>query len=118
MIRLVFILLVVSLTGYVAFGGQAYIQERLAASRQKIDKIDRQIVDLINQRAGVVAEIGKIKSAGGLPITAPHREEEVLRRVADIGAAGPMPTARLNKIYSILLEQMREWEEEQQQPKR
>jgi len=73
--------------GYVAFGGQASIQGQLAASRQKIDKIDRQIVDLINQRAAVVEKIGKIKSAGGLPITAPHREQEVLRRVADIGAA-------------------------------
>lgn len=116
MIKLVFILLVVSAIGYVAFGEQASTQEQLAASREQIDKIDQQIVSLINQRAAVVERIGKIKAAAGLPVSAPHREQEVLRHVAEVGASGPLPTIRLKTIYSTLLEQMRDWEAEEQHP--
>lgn len=113
MSRLVLILLVISAIGYVAFAEQASVQEQLATSREQIDKIDRQIVDLINQRAAVVEKIGKIKSAAGLPITVPGREQEVLRHVAEIGSPGPFPTVRLKNIYSTLLKQMRDWEAEQ-----
>jgi monofunctional chorismate mutase len=114
--KLVFISLVVSVIGCVAFCQQASTQEQLAASREQIDKIDRQIVDLINQRAAAVEKIGKIKAAAGLPTTVPRREQEVLGHVAEIGSAGPFPIARLKHIYSTLLEQMRDWEEEQRHP--
>jgi monofunctional chorismate mutase len=116
LIRLVFSLFAVSVMGYVAFGEGTSTQEQLAAGRQEIDKIDRQIVHLINQRATVVKRIGKIKSAAGLPISVPHREQAVLKHVTELGASGPFPTIRLKSIYSTLLEQMRDWEEEQQHP--
>jgi monofunctional chorismate mutase len=116
LIKLLFILLAVSAIGCVALGEQASIQEQLAASREQIDKIDGQIVDLINQRAAIVERIGKIKAAAGLPITVPRREQEVLRHVAGIGASGPFPITRLKNVYSTLLEQMRDWEDEQQHP--
>ncbi|HEX6546577.1 MAG TPA: chorismate mutase [Bryobacteraceae bacterium] len=114
MIRLVFILLVISGFGPIASAQQASAQEQLAESRQQIDKIDRQIVDLINQRAAVVNKIGEIKSAAGLPISAPGREQQVLKHVADLGVSGPFPAARLKAIYATVLTQMREWEQEQQ----
>jgi monofunctional chorismate mutase len=116
LIKLVFTLLVVSAIGCVALGEQASSQEQLVTSRGQIDKIDRQIVDLINQRAAVVAKIGKIKAVAGLPITVPHREQEVLRHVAELGSSGLLPITRLKTIYSTLLEQMRDWEDEQQHP--
>ena len=115
MIRLVFILLAISVAGCVVFGEEASTQEQLAASREQIDKIDRQIVDLLNQRATVVEKVGKIKAAAGLPVRVPSREQEVLNKIAKIGARGPLPAARLKNIYATLLEQMRDWEEEQQQ---
>ena len=43
----------------------------------------------------------------------PHREQAVLKHVADIGGSGPFPAVRLQNIYSTLLAQMRSWEEEQ-----
>lgn len=115
MIRRIFGLLVVSVISYVALGEGVSTQEQLAVGRQQIDKIDRQIVDLINQRATVVKRIGEIKSAARLPISVPSREQAVLRHVAEFGTSGPFPTVRLKTIYSTLLDQMRDWEAEQQQ---
>jgi monofunctional chorismate mutase len=111
--KLLFILLIIpSIAYFLASAQQASVQEQLAASRQQIDNIDRQIVDLINQRAAVVEKIGKIKSSAGLPINVPHREQEVLKHVAALGASGPFPASRLQAIYTTLLAQMRDWEDE------
>jgi chorismate mutase/prephenate dehydratase len=100
--------------GCIALSDEASAQKKLAASRQQIDAIDRQIVNLINQRAAVVKKIGEIKSAAGLPVAAPRREQQVLEHVANMGASGPFPSSRLKAIYATVLAQMRDWEQEQQ----
>jgi 3-deoxy-7-phosphoheptulonate synthase / chorismate mutase len=109
---------VTSLVGCLVFAGDDIVNDTLAANRQKIDKIDQQIVALINQRAAVVDRIGQIKSAAALPVSAPNREREVLKKVADLGHGGPFPASRLQNIYSTLLTQMREWEEERHPSKK
>lgn len=109
------ICLVASLVSHAGSGAKASVEEQLAAKRRQID---RQIVSLINRRAAIVDNIGKIKSDAGLPITAPQREQQVLKSVTDFGRSGPLPTARLQNIYSTLLTQMREWEEERHPSKK
>ena len=49
--------------------------------RAQIDKLDHQILELVNKRAGVAAEIGKFKNEHGEDIFSPAREEEVLQNV-------------------------------------
>ncbi len=114
--KILLVLFMLPATGYLASGQQASVKDQLAESRQQIDGIDRQIVELINKRAAVVEEIGKVKSAAGLPITVPDREQQVLNHIAELGSSGPFPVARLKAIYSVLLAQMRTWEEEQHPP--
>ncbi|MHC4423441.1 MAG: chorismate mutase, partial [Planctomycetota bacterium] len=46
--------------------------------RNRIDELDDKIVKLLNERARVVVEIGKLKSKSGGQIYAPDREKEVL----------------------------------------
>lgn len=46
--------------------------------RDKIDSVDKQIVDLLAQRLSLVEEVGKVKSEHGLPIYAPDREAAML----------------------------------------
>ncbi|MGA2441070.1 MAG: chorismate mutase, partial [Tepidisphaeraceae bacterium] len=53
----------------------------LDALRLKIDQLDEQIVELLNSRARVVVEIGKLKQSQGAPIYAPDREKAVLERI-------------------------------------
>ena len=54
----------------------------LQESRKKIDSIDEQIVTLLNRRAAEVKQIGRIKTAAGIPLVDPHREAEIYRRIA------------------------------------
>jgi chorismate mutase/prephenate dehydratase len=71
---------------------------RLAADRERIDTIDRQLVALLNRRAGVVREIGEIKKDGGIDVVDAGREEQVLARIASANT-GPFPNEALRSIY-------------------
>ena len=53
----------------------------LSKLRTQIDALDAQIVDLLNERAKVVVEIGKVKQQTNAPIYAPDREKAVLEKV-------------------------------------
>src|SRR5512136_305889 len=70
--------------------------------RKQIDGLDEQIVDLLNQRAQIVVEIGKIKSAQGAPIYSPDRERAVLDKVRNANR-GPLPTSTIEAIYRELM---------------
>ncbi len=76
--------------------------EDLAVLRQRIDELDRQIVDLLNERAKVVIHVGRAKQANGTPIYAPDREHAVLQRIADMNP-GPLPQRTLQAIYRELM---------------
>jgi chorismate mutase len=84
---------------------------RLASCRKQIDATDQQIVALLNRRARIVAEVGKIKKEAHLPVAAPAREEQVLDRIIQLGGAGPLPSDRLRRIYKTVIQEMRTWEE-------
>ena len=60
-------------------------ETRLASCRKQIDDTDQQIVALLNQRARVVAEVGKIKREAHLPVAAPAREQQVLDHIVQDG---------------------------------
>ena len=49
--------------------------------RKQIDALDAKIVELLNDRAKVVVEIGKIKQQNNSPIYAPDRERAVLQKL-------------------------------------
>ena len=91
--------------------GQDSAESQLADCRKQIDEADRQIVNLLNRRATVVAKVGKIKEAAHLPVTAPARERQVLDHIVQLGSAGPLPADRLRSIYQTVVQQMREWEQ-------
>jgi len=71
--------------------------------RRRIDEIDRRLIETLSERARVVVEVGRLKrQAGGRAIYAPHREQEVLRKV--IGAnPGPLNARTIEAIYRELM---------------
>jgi chorismate mutase/prephenate dehydratase len=85
-------------------------QERLVACRQQIDLLDQRIVDLIQQRARVVEEVGNIKREAHLPVTVPSREQQVIQNAQDLAKSGPLPPEAVGRIYQKLVEEMRNWE--------
>lgn len=60
----------------------------LQSLRSQIDKLDSQILKLINDRAKLAVEIGQVKSADGIEIFNPAREDEI---IAGVTAANPGP---------------------------
>src|SRR3954468_6242123 len=73
--------------------------------RVKIDELDRRIVELLNARARIVVDIGKIKHQSGAPVYAPDREKIVLERIraANKEVGGPLPNVCLEAIYRELM---------------
>jgi chorismate mutase / prephenate dehydratase len=70
----------------------------LSEHRQAIDKLDAQIVKLLNERTKHVLEIGAIKLKQREEIYAPHRERAVLQRIAKLNG-GPITDDSLKAIY-------------------
>lgn len=78
-------------------------QEQLNELRQQIDQIDEQLVDLLNRRAEVVVEVGKVKQADGtLPFYAPDREKRVIEKICSANK-GPLPNRVLVAIWRELM---------------
>jgi chorismate mutase/prephenate dehydratase len=70
--------------------------------RNRIDEIDNQLVELLNERARVVVEIGKLKSKTGGQIYAPDREKQVLEKVTKANR-GPLPDKSLVAIWREMM---------------
>jgi chorismate mutase/prephenate dehydratase len=66
--------------------------------RKAIDKLDAQIIKLLNERTRHVLQIGEFKLKAGQQIYAPEREMAVLRRVCKLNA-GPITHESLRAIY-------------------
>jgi chorismate mutase-like protein len=91
-------------------GADAGTQEQLETCRQQIDSLDQKIVELIQERASVVKQVGEIKRAANLPVTVPSREKQVIAKVEDLAKAGPLPSEAVGRIYQELITEMRNWE--------
>lgn len=74
----------------------------LAPLRARIDELDKRIIDLLNERAKVVIEIGKVKRDGNAPVYAPDREKRVLDQVRRYNQ-GPLPDTCVEAIWRELM---------------
>jgi chorismate mutase/prephenate dehydratase len=74
----------------------------LAPLRAHIDRIDRELVGLMNERAEVARQIGHLKRSAGQETYDPAREEVVLERVVAANP-GPLSGDSLKAIYRELI---------------
>ncbi len=70
--------------------------------RSRIDELDNQLVELLNERAHVVVEVGKLKNKSDKPIYAPDREKQVLDKIRRVNK-GPLPDRTLVAIWRELM---------------
>ena len=70
--------------------------------RKRIDEIDHHLVKLINERAQIVVDVGKLKNQTGGQIYAPDREKEVLEKIVKANK-GPLPDKCLTAIWRELM---------------
>lgn len=74
--------------------------------RDKIDEIDRKLVELLNARSQCSIEIGKLKRVLGLPIYEPRREEMVFENTAQVNR-GPLQPGALRRIFERIIDESR-----------
>lgn len=77
--------------------------------RRRIDAIDQQLVQLLNERAGCALEIGRHKEEEGLPIYQPVREAEVLGRVRSVNR-GPLDDGAVTRLFERIIDEARRLE--------
>ncbi len=79
--------------------------------RNKIDEIDRTLVELLNERARYADEIGKIKEQLGMEAYSPKREKEVLENILKHNK-GPMNGLALRRLFERIIDESRKLERE------
>ena len=81
-------------------------REKLEDCRVRIDALDLELLELLNQRTRIVEEIGRIKQELSLPIYEPRREDDVYRNVAAHNG-GPLSEDALKRIFERIIDEMR-----------
>jgi chorismate mutase len=74
--------------------------------RIEIDRIDEQLVDLLNQRSRCAIEIGRIKRALGMSVYSPSREQEVIEHVTRFNG-GPLDPDAVRRLFERIIDESR-----------
>ena len=82
--------------------------------RNKIDEIDRKLVELLNERSRCAIEIGKLKQALNMRLYDPEREREVIDR-AQAENHGPLDDEGLQRLFERIIDECRHIERQQGQ---
>jgi 3-deoxy-7-phosphoheptulonate synthase/chorismate mutase len=84
-------------------------QARIEELRSRVDDVDRELIRILNERARIVQEMVEIKAQAGKPLFDPKREEEILRKVAEVNE-GPIYDSSMREIFEIILHRIRDLE--------
>ncbi|MFA5859213.1 MAG: chorismate mutase, partial [Elusimicrobiota bacterium] len=74
----------------------------LGKFRKKIDNIDSQILELLNQRAVIVKQVGKHKQAKNIPYFVPERERQILDKL-EAQNTGPLNNEAVREVFIQVL---------------
>ncbi len=78
--------------------------------RDDIDRVDEVLVRLLNERARVACEIGRIKKELGIEVYQPEREKQVLAHVRGIAAEGPLGADAIARLFERIIDEARRLE--------
>jgi len=68
--------------------------------RAEIDKIDKQLIQLINQRMDISVKVAEYKKQHNLPVHDPKREQEILEKLSAV--AGKEREEAITELYSLI----------------
>jgi chorismate mutase len=74
--------------------------------RQRIDEIDKKLVQLLNERSQCALEIGRLKQEANIPLYQPEREKEVLQN-AESNNPGPLSDAAIRRLFERIIDEAR-----------
>lgn len=76
--------------------------QALLALRDQIDGLDRQLLELLNQRARVAEQVGEIKRAEGTPFFRPDRVAQVIDKIRAANP-GPLKAEHVSAIWREIM---------------
>ena len=74
--------------------------------RQRIDEVDRRILDLLNERVRYVLELAPLKRQKNIPVHEPRREKEVLSKLREQNE-GPLSDEAVCRVFEAVMKEMR-----------
>ena len=77
-------------------------KEHLLELRQKIDKVDLELLNALNQRAKIVMEVGKIKQKEQIEVLDKGREEALMKRLSEHNT-GPLDEEMLQDLFQSII---------------
>jgi chorismate mutase / prephenate dehydratase len=81
----------------------------LLALRAQIDALDRDLLNLLNRRAGMALQVGEIKKREGSPVFRPEREAQVIDTLKALNG-GPLATESVAPIWREIMSACRSLE--------
>src|SRR5712675_1929517 len=78
--------------------------------RKDIDRIDEVLVRLLNERARVACEVGRLKKEEGIAVYQPDREKQVLAHVRGIASEGPLGPEAISRLFERIIDEARRLE--------
>ena len=84
--------------------------KNLSQLREEIDRIDKELLNLLNRRAKLAQEVGEIKKKKGLPFYVPGREAKILSHLEKLNT-GPLPPESVRAIFREIISACRSLEE-------
>jgi chorismate mutase-like protein len=90
--------------------------EALGHCRERIDDLDRRLVDLLNERTSIVEEIGRIKREARMAIYEPKREGVVFDNITSHNR-GPLSADGIKRIFERIIDEMRRVQKDRMETK-
>ncbi len=80
----------------------------LPQSRQRIDALDYQLLELLAQRLGICKEIAEYKQKNNLPVQDQEREKEILQeRIKAFKELGFDDETFIKKLFEVIIKKSR-----------
>lgn len=84
-------------------------KKRIDSIRNKIDKLNQQLLSLLNQRAEQVIEMGKVKHRLDLEVFDPKRERDIYVDIAK-NNPGPLHVDAIVRIFEQIIAESKQLE--------
>ena len=83
------------------------VRSQLGILRENIDKVDAELLRLLNQRAELVLKVGELKKANNLAVIHADREKVLLARLSEQNS-GPLPQEMVVQLFQQIIDTLKQ----------
>ena len=83
------------------------VRSQLGILRENIDKVDAELLRLLNQRAELVLKVGELKRANNLAVVHANREKSLLARLCEQNS-GPLQMEMVVRLFQHIIDTLKQ----------